>query len=91
MQNLIKPPPQKKKMEIKYGWVGRLIPKPGPKSPNHPENRLSDPNITFRVPKTHKNPGVGGWINTFGTAEVNISSYPATDVAGLFFFVVQKY
>ena len=25
------------------------------------------------------------------SAEVNISSYPATDVAGLFFFVVQKY
>ena len=30
-------------------------------------------------------------IELFGKPEVNISSYPATEVAGLFFFVVQKY
>ena len=29
--------------------------------------------------------------NAVEEAEVNISSYPGTDVAGLFFFVVQKY
>ena len=37
-----------------------MIPKPGPNPPNHPENRLFDPNFTFGVPKSHKNPGVGG-------------------------------
>ena len=43
-----------------------MIPKPGPNPPNHPENRLFDPNFTFGVPKSHKNPGVGGshiWEN----------------------------
>ena len=53
----------------KCGWVGWLIPKQGPnpsKKTNHPENRLFDPNFTFCFPKSHKNPGVGGWVNTFG-------------------------
>ena len=38
-----------------------MIPKPGPNPPNHPENRLFDPNFTFGVPKSHKNPGMGGF------------------------------
>ena len=24
------------------------------------------PNFTFHFPKSHKNPGVGGWVNIFG-------------------------
>ena len=31
--------------------------------PNHPENRLFDPNFTFGVPKSHKNPGMGGFTD----------------------------
>ena len=30
-------------------------------------------------------------ISTLSVSEVNISSYPATELAGSFFFVVQKY
>ena len=44
--------------------VGWLIPKQGPNPSTKtkcPENRLFDPNFTFRSPKSHKNPGVGGW------------------------------
>ena len=48
----------------KCGWVGWLIPKQGP---NHskppqiaPKIAFFDPNFTFRFPKSHKNPGVGG-------------------------------
>ena len=40
-------------------WVGWLIPKQGP-------NPFFDPYFTFRFPKSHKNPGVGGWVNRFG-------------------------
>ena len=31
-----------------------------------PKIALFDPNFTFRFPKSHKNPGVGGWVNRFG-------------------------
>ena len=31
-------------------------------APNHTENRFFDPNFTFGVPKSHKNPGVGSQI-----------------------------
>ena len=54
----------------KYGWVGWLTPKQGPnpsKPPQiAPKIAFFDPNFTFCSPKSHKNPGVGGWINTFG-------------------------
>ena len=50
--------------------VGWLIPKQGPnpsKPPQiTPKIALFDPNFTFRTPKSHKNPGVGGWVNRFG-------------------------
>ena len=49
-------------------WV--LIPKqdPNPSKPPQitPKIALFDPNFTFRFPKSHKNPGVGGWENRFG-------------------------
>ena len=48
----------------KCGWVGWLIPKQGPnpsKKPQiAPKIAFFDPNFTFRFPKSHKNPGVGG-------------------------------
>ena len=54
----------------KCGWVGWLIPKQGPnpsKPPQiAPKIAFFDPNFTFRFPKSHKNPGVGGWENRFG-------------------------
>ena len=54
----------------KYGWVGWLTPKQGPnpsKPPQiAPKIAFFDPNFTFRSPKSHKNPGVGGWVNRFG-------------------------
>ena len=57
----------------KCGWVGWLIPKQGPNPskplktpPNHPENRLFRPEFHLSYPKSHKNPGMGGWVNTFG-------------------------
>ena len=56
----------------KCGWVGWLIPKQGsnPSKPPQitPKIALFDPNFnfTFRTPKSHKNPGVGWWINRFG-------------------------
>ena len=54
----------------KCGWVGWLIPKQGPNSSKPPQiaQKIAffDPNFTFRFPKSHKNPGVGGWVNTFG-------------------------
>ena len=52
----------------KRGWVGWLIPKQGPnpsKPPQiTPKIAIVDPNFTFRSPKSHKNPAVGGWVNT---------------------------
>ena len=49
---------------LKCGWVGWLIPKQGPnpsKPPQiTPKTAFFDPNFTFRFPKSHKNPGVGG-------------------------------
>ena len=54
----------------KCGWVGWLTPKQGPntlKPPQiTPKIAFFDPNFTFRSPKSHKNPGVGGWVNIFG-------------------------
>ena len=54
----------------KCGCVGWLTPKQGPnpsKPPQiTPKIALFDPNFTFRSPKSHKNPGVGGWVNRFG-------------------------
>ena len=54
----------------KCGWVGWLIPKQGPnpsKPPQIPPKiAFFDPNFTFRFPKSHKNPGVGGCLNRFG-------------------------
>ena len=54
----------------KCGWVGWLIPKQGPnpsKPPQiTPKIAFFDPNFSFRFPKSHKNPGVGGWVNIFG-------------------------
>ena len=68
--------PKKKKnvffweISPKCGWVGWLTPKQGPnpsKPPQiTPKIALFDPNFTFRTPKSHKNPGVGGWVNRFG-------------------------
>ena len=43
------------------GWVG-WFPKPAKKSQKHPENRHFDPNFTFCVPNSHKNPWVGSKI-----------------------------
>ena len=67
------PPPNKQKKvffgEIppKGGWVGWLIPKQGPKKKQiTPKIAFFDPNFTFHFPESHKNPGVGGWVNTFG-------------------------
>ena len=51
--------------------VGWLFPKQGPnpsKPPQiaHKKIAFFDPNFTFCFPKSHKNPGVGGWVNRFG-------------------------
>ena len=49
-------------------WVEWLIPKQGPnpsKPPQiTPKIAFFDPNFTFRFPKSHKNPGVGGTSHT---------------------------
>ena len=81
----VSPPPPKKKtgffVEIspKCGWVGWLIPKQGPnpsKPPQiAPKITFFDPNFTFRSPKSHKNPGVGGWVNRFGRDLLSIGEY----------------
>ena len=48
----------------KCGWVGWLIPKQGPNPSKHPQITpkiaFSDPDFTFRSPKSLKNPGVDG-------------------------------
>ena len=31
-----------------------------------PKIAFFNPNFTFRFPKSHKNTGVGGWVNRFG-------------------------
>ena len=54
----------------KCGWVGWLIPKQGP-NPSIPPQitpkiAFLDPNFTFCFHKSHKNPGVDGWVNRFG-------------------------
>ena len=33
--------------------------------------KRSKPNFPFRFPKSHKNPGVGGWVHTFGKSFPN--------------------
>ena len=52
-------------------WVGgvsdsqtRFLPLKKKKSSRNPA--FFDPNFTFRVPKSHKNPGVGGGFKDFG-------------------------
>ena len=45
-------------LEIKCGWKIAFF----------------DPNFTFCFPKSHKNPGVGGWVNRFG------KGFPKKDV-----------
>ena len=57
-------------------WVGRVADsqtrsKPLKTPPYHPEITILDPNFTFRFPKSHKNPGVGGWVHTFGKSFPN--------------------
>ena len=52
-------------------WVGGVADsqtrsKPLKKNQITPKIAFFDPNFTFRFPKSHKNPGVGGWVNTFG-------------------------
>ena len=46
------------------------IPKQGPNPSKHPKSpprrAFFDPDFTFCFPKSHKNPGVGGWVNRFG-------------------------
>ena len=49
----------------KYGWSGWPIPKQAQKKQNHPKIALFNPNFTIHSPKSHKNHGVGGWLNTF--------------------------
>ena len=51
-------------------WVGGVAdsqtrPKPLKKNQIAPKIVFFDPNFTFRFPKSHKNPGVGGWVNRF--------------------------
>ena len=48
------------------GYLSQTRSKPLKTPPNHPENRLFDPNFTLCSPKSHKNPGMGGWVNRFG-------------------------
>ena len=52
----------------KYGWVGWLIPKPAQTLQITPKTNhlFFYPNFTFRVPKSYKNPGVGGWFKDLG-------------------------
>ena len=50
--------------------MGWLIPKQGP-NPSIPPKitpkiAFFDPNFTFRFPKSHKNPGMVGWVNRSG-------------------------
>ena len=52
-------------------WVGGVAvsqtrSKPLKKNQITPKIAFFDPNFTFRFSKSHKNPGVGGWVNTFG-------------------------
>ena len=62
----------------KYGWVGWLTPKQGPnpsKPPQiAPKIAFFDPNFTFRSPKSHKNPGIGGWVR--GCSHITSAKIP---------------
>ena len=57
--------------DLSQMWVGRVADsqtrsKPLKTPPYHPEITILDPNFTFRFPKSHKNPRVGGLVNRFG-------------------------
>ena len=43
----------------KHGWVGAQF-------PQKKSQILDEQKFTLCVPKSHKNPGVGGCLNTFG-------------------------
>ena len=68
-------PPEKKNVFI-FGdfsqmWVcgvadSQTRSKPLKKKQITPKIAFFDPNFTFRFPKSHKNPGVGGLVNRFG-------------------------
>ena len=45
-------------------WVGGVAESQTPQIT--PKIAFFDANFTFRFPKSHKNPGVGEWINRFG-------------------------
>ena len=49
-------------------WVGGVADSQTRSKPlqTAPKIALFDPNFTFRFPKSHENPGVGGWVNRFG-------------------------
>ena len=49
-------------------WVGGVADSQTRSKPPKitPKIAFFDPNFTFRTPKSHKNPGVGGWVNRFG-------------------------
>ena len=53
-------------------WVGGVADSQTRSKPLKKKNQIApkiaffDPNFTFRFPKSHKNPGVGGWENRFG-------------------------
>ena len=42
-----------------------------------PKIAFFDPNFTFCSLKSHKNPGVGGWVHTFGIMLKNVSFTPS--------------
>ena len=46
------------------------------------------PEFNFCVPKSHKNPGVGGWVNTFGKdlpkRNVFFYTFPKLNAGGVF-------
>ena len=46
------------------GWIPNKVQTPQ-NPPKSPKIAFCDPNFTFRFPKSHKNPGVGGWVNRF--------------------------
>ena len=53
-------------------WVGGLADSQTRSKPFNPPPQITpkiaffDPKFTFNFSKSHKNPGVGGWVHTFG-------------------------
>ena len=48
-------------------WVGGVSDSQTRSNPQiNPKIVFFDPNFTFGVPKSHKIPGVGGWVHRFG-------------------------